>query len=84
MKFGDIVINEWASDRNPHKVLMFVRKTKRYIHCLAIKGEEVKFCNDSGLKLSKTASLNLLEWECEIASRLKLSEEFWNENEEDE
>ena len=62
IKFGDIVKNEWASNINPHRILMFVRSTKRSICCLSIKGEEVIFYNDKELKLTKIGSLDLSKW----------------------
>jgi hypothetical protein len=69
MKFGDIVVNEWAGDRNPHKVLMFVRKTKRVVYCLTRDGSAVEFCNDSQLRLSKVGCANMDVWDQMIAAK---------------
>lgn len=68
IKFGDLVKNEWASDINPHQILMFVRSTKRSIHCLSIKGEEIIFYNDKEVKLTKIRSLDLSKWEQKVMS----------------
>lgn len=62
MKFGSIVRNEWASDDNPQKVLMVVRQTSRYIHCLSLKGEEVKCPNDKKLRLTLIGTANFSTW----------------------
>ena len=60
MKLGDIVINPWAGNKNPHKVLMFLRQTKRKIYCLALDGEVIEFNNDkdSGLKVKDKVVLD--------------------------
>lgn len=74
MKFGDLVINEWASNANPHKVLMFVRKTQRLIYCVAIDGEEVMFHNDKELKLTQVGNLDLTHWQSRIVRQSMQSE----------
>jgi hypothetical protein len=51
-KFGDIVINEWASNRNPNKVLMFVKSYARRVVCLSLEGDEVVFGKDKDLRLT--------------------------------
>ena len=66
LKFGHLIRNEWASDDNPQKVLMVVRRTKRYLHCLSLKGEEVKFPMDN-LRAVYVGEVALGLWE-EIAT----------------
>lgn len=61
MKFGDIVVNEWAGDRNPQKVLMVVHHGK-YVKCLSIKGATVTFKNDKDLRLTKVGEIDLAAW----------------------
>lgn len=63
MKFGDLVINEWAGNRNPHKVMMFVRKTQWHVYCLAKDGQSIEFHNDNDLRLTKAGTLDLTGWE---------------------
>lgn len=62
MKFGDIVVNEWAGDSNPEKALMFIRKTSAFCHCLSLEGNEVMFRNDDNLRLTVVGSLDLRAW----------------------
>ena len=62
MKFGDIVINDWAGDRNPHKVLMVVKVTNRRVRCLATDGDAAEFTNDEDLRLRHVATLDMTEW----------------------
>jgi len=71
MKFGDIVINEWAGGRNPHKVLIVVHHGSKTVRCLSLTGEEVLFSNDKTLKLTKISSVDFSEWEA-IASNQSL------------
>tara|TARA_R110002020_G_scaffold46027_4_gene131249 strand:+ start:4837 stop:5064 length:228 start_codon:yes stop_codon:yes gene_type:complete len=60
-RFGDLVINENAGDINPRKVLMYVRGGKM-ITCLDKRGREVKFYNDSILKLTKFGRVDFDKW----------------------
>lgn len=73
MKFGDLVINEWAGDANPHKILMFVRKTPRRIYCVARDGDSVEFFNDKNLKLTQVGNLDLSHWDSRI-TRLSMQD----------
>lgn len=61
MKFGDIVVNGWAGNKNPQKVLMVVHHG-RNVKCLSTKGSEVIFRNDKNLRLTKIGSLDFSEW----------------------
>tara|TARA_B100000767_G_C19573807_1_gene454364 strand:+ start:44 stop:274 length:231 start_codon:yes stop_codon:yes gene_type:complete len=61
MRFGDLVINENAGDKNPTKTLMYIRGGKM-ITCLDKSGREVKFNNDSKLKLTKFGRVDFDRW----------------------
>lgn len=63
MKLGDILINGWAGDSNPQKVLIFIRSTRKYVICLSLQGHEVVFYNDDKLRLTKAGSLDLSAWQ---------------------
>ena len=65
-KFGDIVINEWASDSNPYKVLIFVKNHGKTITCFHRKGGRVTFENDKSLRLIKVGELNFDMWDSTI------------------
>jgi hypothetical protein len=70
MKFGDIVINEWAGDQNPQKILMVVHHGKT-VKCLSLTGKEVLFSNDKDLRLTKISSIDFSGWK-EIVSNQPL------------
>jgi hypothetical protein len=59
MKFGDIVVNDWAGPRNPSKVMMLVHQGKTTT-CLDIKGRKHTFDRDN--KLRKIGAVDLSEW----------------------
>jgi len=61
MRFGDLVINESAGDKNPAKTLMYIRGGKM-ITCLDKSGREVNFDNNSKLKLTKFGRVNFDKW----------------------
>lgn len=69
MKFGDIVVNDWAGDSNPQKVLMVLKHSKDVI-CLSLNGEKVVFNNDKDLRLRKVAEIDFSEW-TKIAHNIK-------------
>ena len=75
MKFGTIVINDWAGSINPNKILLYVRKTKKYIFCLNLKGEEVLCYNDKKLRLREVGNIDFTEWGA-LASKSLLGEEL--------
>jgi len=60
-RMGDVLVNDYASQSNPHRVLMFVRRGTRYLHCLALEGVEVRFDHDDN-KLRKVGALDLSVW----------------------
>ncbi len=62
MKFGDIVINEWAGEGNPQKVLLIVHYGKA-VTCLSRKGARLTFRNDKDLRLTKIGELKLTDWD---------------------
>ena len=66
MRFGDIVINEWAGDQNPQKALMIIHHGRK-VKCVSLTGQEVIFDNDKNLRLKKISSINFSVWR-EIAS----------------
>ncbi len=74
MKFGDIVVNDWASNANPQKVLMVVSWGGKgdLIHCLAINGNPCTFRNDAELQLKKVGEIDFSGWKAlSIATRGK-------------
>ncbi len=62
LAFGDVVVNEWAGNRNPQKVLMVRKMTQRHAHCVALDGSTVTFHNDKDLRLTRIGTLNLSRW----------------------
>lgn len=62
MKFGDIVVNEWAGDGNPQKVLLVVNHGKM-VTCLSRKGAKVVFRNDKDFRLTKIGELDFCQWD---------------------
>lgn len=65
MKLGDIVVNEWASNRNPNKVLMFLSSTKKISTCTNLKGEIIRFPNDKELRLTVILESGFHHWDTE-------------------
>jgi len=62
MRFGDIVVNEHAGSKNPGKVLLYIKRSKKFIDCLDLKGRKVQFYNDKHLELTVVGSVNFEEW----------------------
>lgn len=60
-KLGDIVINHWAGDKNPLKVMMFVRNRGRNLVFISLEGEEVLMDKDND-RLERIGSVDLAEW----------------------
>jgi hypothetical protein len=66
MKFGDIIENTWAGERNPQRILMFVRNSGEYVCCLSRKGEGVKFYRHDQKKdkfLVVRSCVDFAEWD---------------------
>ena len=61
MRFGDLVVNEWAGDKNPRKVLMVVHHGKN-VKCLTKDGAECNFNNDKDLRLTKIGRVDFGKW----------------------
>ena len=61
MKFGDIVVNDWAGDSNPQKVCVFLGATKKYHNCLTLRGEAIQYYRRDH-KLRKVGELDLSGW----------------------
>lgn len=59
MKFGDIAINEWASDDNPQKTVMIIHCGKM-VKCVSLQGEEVLFSNENMLR--KIGEIDFSKW----------------------
>jgi hypothetical protein len=60
LKFGDIVLNGWASKNNPNRLVLFVRyfgQGDSKVYCLSRDGKDVIFQNDNDLKLSHIFSM---------------------------
>jgi hypothetical protein len=58
--FGDIVENEFASLRNPHRLMIFISATKDKLHFTAKsdgKWSTLWFYNDTGNKLFKVGTV---------------------------
>ncbi len=70
LKFGDVVKNEWASDANPQKFLIYVSGGKM-IRCLSFTGRIVNFDNDKDLRLTKMGSLDFSKWKGYIDKHIK-------------
>jgi hypothetical protein len=64
-KFGDIVINEWAGNINPHKVLLFVKAYGKRVKCLSLDGEDVWFYQDKDLRLTVVIPAVESHWKSE-------------------
>ncbi len=47
MRFGDIVRNGYASNGNPHKLTMFIRRAGKSAEMVALDGRPVKHCRDN-------------------------------------
>lgn len=61
LKFGDIIINHHAGDRNPHKVLIFLSDEDRFLRCLALDGMVVEF-HSVFSSIEKIGELDLMDW----------------------
>lgn len=68
LKFGDIVVNEWAGDANPQKALMVRKITRKRVYCIALDGERVEFYNGDGLRLNKVGKLDMTTWQAFAAN----------------
>lgn len=56
MKFGDIIVNGWASEDNPHRVGIFVKSNGKTIHLTDGKGNFWDTLNDKEAKLNVIGS----------------------------
>lgn len=59
MKFGDIVVNGWASENNPHRIGIFVRNKGKTIQLTDGKGHFWETYNDKESKLIVMGSMLL-------------------------
>jgi hypothetical protein len=66
MKFGDIVINHWASEDNPRRKGIFIRKKTDTIELTDGKGKFWKTYNDKKSRLEIVG--NVLKDGSELAS----------------
>ena len=57
LKFGDIIVNHWAGDKNPTKQGVFVRKKRRTIELTDMRGKFWEPYNDNDSKLEKIGSI---------------------------
>ena len=62
--FGDIIINHWASNDNPHRVGIVVSYNTKTIRCTNGRGEFWELVNDSksSEKYEKVGYLSLAEY----------------------
>lgn len=68
LKFGDIVINHWAGEKNPHRKGIVVRIDPKSIYCTDGNGDFWNVVNDKGSKTEKIGT---------ILSEPKASKEGW-------
>lgn len=61
LRFGDIICNGWAGNRNPHKIVMFIKATKRYFNFVALDGEQGQTYRDDH-KITKVGEVGIAEW----------------------
>lgn len=61
LHFGDIIRNEWAGDGNPHKVVMFIKATKRYVNWIALDGSQGQTYRRDH-RIRKIYELDLSKW----------------------
>jgi len=57
LKFGDIIVNHWAGNGNPHKQGVFVRNKKQTIELTDMKGNFWESYNDKEAKLEKIGNI---------------------------
>jgi len=57
LKFGDIVVNHWASVDNPTREGVFIRYVSRYAKCTDMKDKFWDNINDEDGKLEKVGSI---------------------------
>ena len=66
LKFGEVIINHWATDNNPIRELIFIKKTmfdgRPAIYTVATNGKnDGHFYISKGMKMSKTESCFALQ-----------------------
>lgn len=69
LKFGDIVVNEWAGQHNPHRVLMVRMVTSGRVYCIAPDGSDTWFNRDTRLRLLRIGRVGFGTW--------KALQEYW-------
>ena len=62
LKFGDVVINEYASDDNPLKTLLVVRVGTKFIKCLSTKGIDINIPYNNDTRLTKIGEVDLSDF----------------------
>jgi hypothetical protein len=73
LRFGDIVINGWASESNPLKKSMVIKKANRHYHTITLDGKhEARYEIDKSLKLDKIG--NVFEDNAKLKEDVEFSE----------
>ena len=65
-KFGDIILNHYAGERNPIKYTMFIKYSGRYAKCIDMDGNDVRY--------DKKDIINNPEFE--IIDNIQIKEQF--------
>ena len=72
LKFGDLVVNNWASTDNPGRVLMVWQSGPKYVRCIPRDGgTELRFRIDKDLRLTKVGAVDFGEWDLELITEKK-------------
>jgi len=73
LHFGDIIRNGWAGNRNPHKITMFIKATKRFFNWVALDGEHGQTYRRDH-RVEKVGEMDLSAWRA-IAETTKLEKD---------
>jgi hypothetical protein len=63
LKFGDIIENGWASERNPTRFGIVVRVKERTIECTNGEGKFWELVFDKESRIAIRGSILLIDWE---------------------
>ncbi len=66
LKFGDIIENGWASERNPIRFGIAIRVKEKYIECTDGEGKFWELVFDSKSKIVIRGSILLIDWESDF------------------
>lgn len=78
MKFGDVLENGWAGEKNPYRKVIFLKKTAKTIFCRGFDGGSVEFYNDKDNRLVVVGSIidtgEMNRYKKEMKDRAKTTE----------